>query len=75
MGGSTSGSQRDAEVDVEANIVEGHGFLDNDTVHSFAWRGVTVNVKDRATKQEKSILLNTSGHVQQGECSELLIVL
>ena len=52
-------------VDLEADH-DRHAFLANDTVKSFSWRGVTVNVKDRETKAQKSILLNASGDVRQG---------
>lgn len=65
MVGPTTTSQRATDTDIEAKLDE-PGFLDNDTVQSFAWRGVTVKVKDRETKEDKSILLNTSGHVQPG---------
>lgn len=54
-----------ASIDLESNDNE-HGFLMNDDVHSFAWKGVTVNVKDRQTKKKKSILSNVSGYVHQG---------
>ncbi|QVM09134.1 hypothetical protein D8B26_003800 [Coccidioides posadasii str. Silveira] len=58
-------------VDLESNENE-HSFLMNDTVHSFAWKGVTVNVKDRQTKKRKSILSDTSGYVNQGELMVLM---
>lgn len=53
------------DVDVEGDPDQ-HAFLNNSTVKSFSWEGVTVNVKDRETKAQKSILLNASGHVEQG---------
>ncbi|EEP76822.1 conserved hypothetical protein [Uncinocarpus reesii 1704] len=59
-----SAEQLNSTMDLESNNSE-HSFLMNDTVHSFTWKGVTVNVKDRQTKQKKSILSNTSGHVNQ----------
>ncbi|WEW59019.1 hypothetical protein PRK78_004487 [Emydomyces testavorans] len=54
-----------SSTDLESNE-NGHGFLMNDTVFSFAWKGVTVNVKDRHTKRGKSILSNAAGYVNQG---------
>jgi hypothetical protein len=50
--------------DVEANL-DDHAFLENDTVHSFSWKGVSVSVKDREKKM-KTILSNASGNVKQG---------
>lgn len=41
--------------------------LGNTTVQNFAWRDVTVTVKDRVTKQPKAILENVSGIVNAGE--------
>ncbi|PGH06287.1 hypothetical protein GX51_02484 [Blastomyces parvus] len=53
-------------VDVEATGGE-HAFLMNETVHSFAWKGVAVTVKDRETKKPKAILEKSNGHVNPGE--------
>ncbi|KAL1958807.1 hypothetical protein VTO42DRAFT_3644 [Malbranchea cinnamomea] len=66
-----SRSGLDSDVDVEANP-DHHAFLVNNTVKSFSWKGVTVNVKDRETKAQKSILSNASGHVEQGELMVLM---
>ncbi|KAK2804510.1 hypothetical protein FQN50_006585 [Emmonsiellopsis sp. PD_5] len=52
--------------DLESNSSD-HAFLTNETVQSFSWKGVSVTVKDRETKQPKTILDNASGHVTQGE--------
>lgn len=51
--------------DLESNS-DDHAFLMNETVNTFAWKGVTVTVKDRQTKEKKSILSNASGHANQG---------
>lgn len=61
-------------LDLEADH-DRHAFLANDTVKSFSWRGVTVNVKDRETKVQKSILLNASGDVKQGEFTPNMVTL
>ncbi|KAL2374543.1 hypothetical protein RJ035_003912 [Blastomyces gilchristii] len=57
--------------DVEATGGE-HAFLMNETVHSFAWKGVAVTVKDRETKKQKAILENSNGHVNPGEVMVLM---
>ncbi|OJD26749.1 hypothetical protein ACJ73_01864 [Blastomyces percursus] len=57
--------------DIEAAGGE-HAFLMNETVHSFAWKGVAVTVKDRETKQPKTILENSNGHVNPGEVMVLM---
>lgn len=51
--------------DIEAN--NSHSFLINDTVDNLSWKGVTVTVKDRETKQKKNILENSSGYVNKGK--------
>lgn len=53
------------DPDLEATGGE-HAFLMNETVHSFAWKGVSVTVKDHETKKPKTILENSSGHVNPG---------
>jgi hypothetical protein len=50
--------------DVEANL-DDHAFLENDTVQSFSWKGVSVSVKD-SDKKRKTILSSASGSVKQG---------
>ncbi|OAX77397.1 hypothetical protein ACJ72_08305, partial [Emergomyces africanus] len=57
--------------DIEATSGE-HAFLMNETVHSFAWKGVSVTVKDHETKKPKTILENASGHVNPGELMVLM---
>lgn len=49
----------------QAPVAEKH--LLNTTVKTLTWRGVTVNVKDRDTKQPKSIVDNVEGIVEAGE--------
>lgn len=41
--------------------------LKNTTVHNISWRGVTVTVKDRETKQQKVIVDNVEGYVEAGQ--------
>ncbi|OAL74377.1 hypothetical protein A7D00_2410 [Trichophyton violaceum] len=48
-------------LDLEANGDE-HPFLMNETVEHFSWKAVTVNVKDRETKQPKAILRDATGY-------------
>ncbi|PGH11181.1 hypothetical protein AJ79_05023 [Helicocarpus griseus UAMH5409] len=59
------------DPDLEANSGH-HAFLMNDTIHSFAWRNVSVSVKDHETKKPKTILENANGHVNQGELMVLM---
>jgi ABC-type multidrug transport system ATPase subunit/ABC-type multidrug transport system permease subunit len=53
-------------VDVELNRVE-TSHLVNDVVQHFAWKDLTVKVKDRQTKKPISILDNANGIVHAGE--------
>jgi hypothetical protein len=39
----------------------------NESIRSFLWTGVTVNVKDRNSKKDKVILSNVDGMVKEGE--------
>jgi ABC-type multidrug transport system ATPase subunit len=55
---STKGS------DIEAGD---YGHLTNSKVKSFGWENVTVTVKDRTTKQPKTILSGVHGMVRAGE--------
>lgn len=41
--------------------------LRNTTVRNISWRGVTVTVKDRETKQQKVIVDNVEGYVEAGQ--------
>ncbi|KAK3172344.1 hypothetical protein OEA41_005665 [Lepraria neglecta] len=54
------------EKDLELNAVPS-AYLVNDIVHSFAWKGMNVTVKDRATKAPLSILTDANGVVKPGE--------
>lgn len=40
--------------------------LNNEDVHSFSWKDVTVTVTDKTTKKKKAILDNVSGYVKPG---------
>jgi hypothetical protein len=62
--------QDTAAVDVEQRaMAEAH--LMNTTVRNFTWRGVTVTVKDRETKQPKVIVDNCEGLVEAGKIANL----
>jgi ABC-type multidrug transport system ATPase subunit len=50
----------------------GDAHLQNTTVASLAWRGVTVTVKDRNTKQLRNIVDNVEGLVEAGEICALM---
>lgn len=53
-------------MDLEENpVAEKH--LLNTTVKNLTWRGVTVTVKDRETKEPKTIVDNVEGVVEAGE--------
>jgi hypothetical protein len=51
-------------VDIEKAPTEAN--LQNTTVRSFTWQGVSVIVKDRKTKQDKKILDDVDGIVNAG---------
>lgn len=53
-----------AQPDIE-NGSDDH--FHNKSIRSFLWTGVTVTVKDRQSKQHKTILSNIDGMVKQGE--------
>jgi len=44
-----------------------HDHFHNRSVRSFLWTGVTVNVKDKHSKRDKTILSNIDGMVKEGE--------
>lgn len=46
--------------------------LTNTNIRSFAWRGVTVTVKDRQSQQPKTILSDVNGIVKAGELLALM---
>ncbi|KAL2051270.1 hypothetical protein ABVK25_008519 [Lepraria finkii] len=54
------------EKDLELNGVPS-AHLVNDIIHSFAWKGMNVTVKDRAMKAPLSILTDANGVVKPGE--------
>ncbi|KAL6399575.1 hypothetical protein AUP68_18125 [Ilyonectria robusta] len=51
-------------------VAEKH--LLNTTVKNLTWRGVTVTVKDRETKQPKTIVDNVEGIVEAGSSITLV---
>lgn len=53
-------------LDVEQKAV-GDSSLRNDTVRNFTWKGLTVTIKDRKTKEPKDILANVDGYVEAGK--------
>ena len=61
-----SSIKEDARVDVE-KLVRGDDLLLNNDVVDYRWSGITVTVKDRATKQPKEILSNIDGCVKAGK--------
>ncbi|RSL63673.1 hypothetical protein CEP53_004346 [Fusarium sp. AF-6] len=54
----------------ERSVAEKHLF--NTTVKNLTWRGVTVTVKDRETKELKTIVDNVEGVVEAGEICALM---
>ncbi len=60
-------SMEDAfKVDIEQEAVDDCHLL-NDEVRSFAWKGITVTVKDHKTEEPKVILNNVDGIVEGGK--------
>lgn len=64
--------QKHVQVDVEKNPGTGYAHLSNTSIHSFGWKGVSVQVKDRQTKQQKHILSDVDGFVKAGEMLALM---
>lgn len=58
-------------IDIEQSAVD-DSHLMNDTAKNFAWKGVTVTVKDHKTKQPKAILDSVDGVVEAGEICALM---
>lgn len=58
--------------DVEKMIGGDYAQLTNTNVRSFAWKGVTVTVKDRQSQQPKTILSDVNGIVKAGELLALM---
>ena len=64
-GPSPANGKAEASGDVErAAVAEAH--LQNTTVRNLSWKGVTVTVKDRETKQAKVIVDSVEGIVEAG---------
>lgn len=70
--GQRSHAARLANMDVEKFIGGDYAQLTNTNVRSFGWRGVTVTVKDRQTKESKNILNEINGMVKCGEMLALM---
>lgn len=62
----TSQSSQHDMLSVDLEKGAGDEQLKNTTVKNFAWRNVTVTVKDHKTKQPKELLRNVRGVVQAG---------
>lgn len=58
--------------DVEKMIGGDYAQLTNTNIRSFAWKGVTVTVKDRQSQQPKTILSDVNGIVKAGELLALM---
>ncbi|KAL0473275.1 ABC transporter [Neurospora intermedia] len=76
MGISSSSSEHSTNVEQKNAVVEGidierhavaESHLVNTTVKNISWKGVTVTVKDRETKEPKNIVDNVEGIVEAGE--------
>ena len=72
MAGSSKTSENATEVpsqtfivDIERKAID-EAHVQNTTVQSYSWKGVTVTVKDRQTKQPKAILSGIDGSVKAG---------
>jgi hypothetical protein len=53
------------DIDVEQSAAAKDHFR-NTTVHNISWEGITVTVKDRETKQPKTLVHNVNGMVEAG---------
>ncbi|KAH8890311.1 P-loop containing nucleoside triphosphate hydrolase protein [Thozetella sp. PMI_491] len=60
------------EVSINETFATSEGHLLNNFVSSFAWRNVTVTVKDRQSKKEKAIVEGVEGIVNAGEICALM---
>jgi len=63
--------ERDAQPDVEKADGD-YMHLNNSSVRSLTWHGLTVTVQDRQTKQQKTILSDVSGIVKAGISSKTI---
>jgi len=59
-------SEQSPDYDVEQNAAD-NSYLKNYTVAAFAWQAVTVTVKDKKTKESRSILSGVDGVVRAGK--------
>lgn len=57
--------------DIEQHAVA-EAYLCNTTARNLSWRGITVTVKDRETKQSKIIVDNVEGYVEAGQSLHLI---
>jgi len=64
-------SQLAVQIDLEKNEVQSAGLV-NTSVQDFAWRPLSIVVKDRKTKKPLSILNDSSGMVKAGEMIAIL---
>jgi len=65
--GTAIANSKPSSMDKDLEKTAGdYAHLSNTTVRSFGWDGVTVYVKDRATKKPKTILQSVNGFVQAG---------
>jgi ABC-type multidrug transport system ATPase subunit len=69
---SESSLSRSNRADVEKTACGDYAHLSNTTANSFAWENVSVTVKDRQTKQPKTIVNNINGIVKAGELLALM---
>lgn len=54
------------EIDIEKTL-SSDSYLRNNTVQNYAWKDITVTVKDHKTKRPKTILQDVSGIVEAGK--------
>lgn len=58
--------------DTEGRVGGDYAQLTNTNIRSFGWKGITVTVKDRQSRQPKTILSDVSGIVRSGELLALM---
>ncbi|UNI21341.1 hypothetical protein JDV02_007339 [Purpureocillium takamizusanense] len=63
-------SEKESRGDPESCATDAH--LYNSTIEHLTWRGVTVTVKDRESKQPRNIVDNATGIVRAGEICALM---
>jgi hypothetical protein len=57
----------DVDIDIEKSSGGDYAPLTNSTVQSYAWENISVTVKDRETKQPKTIVSKINGIVKAGK--------